>query len=387
MSAHPNVWKAGFSRFLNADAQRLHFAAHSHHYWPDVTFEAHQQAWLDAASWVDDKWEHIFGNVYAEAQHHVAKELELSSPQSVVFAPNTHELVMRLLSCLPERPVVVSSDSEFHSFERQTRRLEEEGLARVIRVPAAPVESFPQRVLEVSAQADLVFLSHVFFNSGAVVESLDALVNALPSRTLVAIDGYHGFGAVPTPWSAAGTRAFYLAGGYKYAMSGEGVCFMHMPAAAASLRPRNTGWFAAFDALQDTVSNRVPYAPGARRFLGATFDPSGLYRFNAAQRWRERVGLSTRANQAHAHQLQRQFVEGVLKERINLGQLVVSVDNPARGQFLTFETPEAAAISATLKMHRVVTDARGTRLRFGFGPYQDEGDVVELLKRLKRAVL
>ena len=42
-----------FSRFLGAVPGRLHAAAHSHHPWPDVTFDAQQQAWLDAARLAD----------------------------------------------------------------------------------------------------------------------------------------------------------------------------------------------------------------------------------------------------------------------------------------------------------------------------------------------
>lgn len=46
--------KPHFRRFLEAQPARLHFAAHSHHPWPDVTFEAQQQAWLDAATHQDE---------------------------------------------------------------------------------------------------------------------------------------------------------------------------------------------------------------------------------------------------------------------------------------------------------------------------------------------
>ena len=66
-------WKAGFTRFLEAAPERLHFAAHSHHAWPDVSFEAQQQAWLDAARLADDKWGHVFSDVIPKAQRHVAK--------------------------------------------------------------------------------------------------------------------------------------------------------------------------------------------------------------------------------------------------------------------------------------------------------------------------
>lgn len=380
------AWKDGFRKFLEADPERLHFAAHSHHFWPDVTFEAHQRAWLDAARLADEKWDVVFGEVWPEAQRHIATELSLPNPESIVFAPNTHELVLRLLSCLPPKPKVVTSDSEFHSFERQTRRLEEEGLLDVTRVPSEPFATFSERLVAASKGADLVFFSHVFFNSGAEVEQLDGLVDALPGDAMVVIDGYHGFGAVPTSLHHVGTRAFYLAGGYKYAMSGEGVCFLHVPPTAAQLRPRNTGWFAAFDALGDKVAGQVPYSSGAMRFMGATFDPTGLYRFNAAMQWRQEVGLTTEMNRVHAHALQRAFVKGLPQGSLSAEQLVVPITNLARGQFLTFRTPEANVLSATLKLHRVITDARGDRLRFGFGPYQDEADVTELHARLGRAL-
>ena len=379
-------WKAGFRRFLEADSERLHFAAHSHHFWPDVTFEAHQRAWLDAARLADEKWDTIFAEVLPEAQRHIATELSLPHHESVVFAPNTHEFVLRLVSCLPEKARVVTSDSEFHSFERQTRRLEEEGLLTVTRVPSEPFATFGERLSEASKGADLVFFSHVFFNSGAEVEHLDGLVDSLPSEAMVVIDGYHGFGAVPTSLHHVGARAFYLAGGYKYAMSGEGVCFLHVPATAAQLRPRNTGWFAAFDALGEKVAGRVPYSSSAMRFMGATFDPSGLYRFNATMKWRQEVGLTTAKNREHAHALQRKFIAGLDGGPLTAEQLVVPLTNPARGQFLTFRTAEANALSATLKLHRVFTDARDDRLRFGFGPYQDEADVAELHARIGRAL-
>lgn len=380
------AWKDGFRKFLEADPERLHFAAHSHHFWPDVTFEAHQRAWLDAARLADEKWEVVFSEVWPEAQRHVARELSLPHPERIVFAPNTHELVLRLLSCLKDKPKVVTSDSEFHSFERQTRRLEEDGLLEVTRVPSEPFATFPERLVAASKGADLVFFSHVFFNSGAVVEHLDGLVDALPADAMVVIDGYHGFGAVPTSLHHVGARAFYLAGGYKYAMGGEGACFLHVPPTASQLRPRNTGWFAAFEALADKVEGEVPYSSGAMRFMGSTFDPSGLYRFNAAMQWRAEVGLTTEKNRAHAHALQRAFVDGLPGGALFAEQLVVPLSHPARGQFLTFRTPEAHLLSATLKLHRVITDARGDRLRFGFGPYHDEADVTELHARLRRAL-
>lgn len=377
------AFKAHFSRFFDAAPGRLHFAAHSHHPWPDVTFEAHQQAWRDAATYADDKWDHVFGALIPQTQALIARELGLSDPSTLVFAPNTHELVLRLLSCLPERPRVVTTDAEFHSFERQLRRLEEDGLAQVTRVPTEPFDTLSQRLVDEATvqRAQLVFVSHVFFNSGAVLRDFEATVLAMPPDALVVLDGYHGFCAVPTSLRAVEARCFYLAGGYKYAMAGEGACFLHVPKAQA-WRPRNTGWFAAFGALQEKQAGRVPYAPGAAAFWGATFDPSGLYRLRAVLEWREQVGLSTEATRTHAHALQRRFIAGLSSAHpVKEAQLVVPVTEAHRGQFLTFRTDEAKALCAQLKARHVTTDARDDRWRLGFGPYQDEADVEALLSR------
>ena len=89
-----------FSHALAAEPERLHFAAHSHHLWPDVTLEAQARAWHDAASLADRKWETIFGSVVPEARGHIARLLGLSDPASIAFAPNTHEFLVRILSCI-----------------------------------------------------------------------------------------------------------------------------------------------------------------------------------------------------------------------------------------------------------------------------------------------
>ena len=39
-----------FRRFIDAEPGRVHLAAHSHHYWPDVTFDAQILCWEEAAA-------------------------------------------------------------------------------------------------------------------------------------------------------------------------------------------------------------------------------------------------------------------------------------------------------------------------------------------------
>ena len=380
--------RAHFSRFLAADPARLHFAAHSHHPWPDATRDAQIAAWDTAARLQDGKWGEILGPVLRDLQAKVARQLALPDPATLVFAPNTHEFVVRILSSLPTHrpPRILTTDSEFHSLTRQLARLEEEGLVAVTRIAAAPHASFLDRFTAAArAGFDLIWVSEVFFSSGFApgdgAAGLAPLAAAAGEAVLV-VDGYHGFMARPVDLSALAHRAFYTSGGYKYAMGGEGCCFLHCPPGWLP-RPRATGWYAAFGALAGP-QGEVGYAADGWRFMGATFDPSGLHRLAAALGWFEVQGLTTAMVRDHAHALQARFVAGLAGTGLDAARLVVPLAEPRRGNFLTFELTDAEAWQARLDAAGIVTDRRATRLRFGFGIYQTEAEVDELLDRLRR---
>ncbi|MGL4495738.1 MAG: aminotransferase class V-fold PLP-dependent enzyme [Beijerinckiaceae bacterium] len=381
----------GFSRFRAAAGTRLHFAAHSHHWWPDVTRDAQQACWDDGARFTDDKWQHILGEIWSEVKAAIARHLRLPDPDTLVVAPNTHELLNRLLSCFPaDKPVtIVATDSEFHSFRRQIDRLVEDGVVKLKTVAAQPFSTLHQRIIEAVRQTpatNMVFVSHVLFNSGFAMTDLEALVRAVkaPGR-FIAIDGYHHFMARACDLSTISDDVFYIAGGYKYAMAGEGCCFMHAPPGFGA-RPRNTGWYAGFASLS-AQQGEVGYAAGGWRFMGATFDPSGLYRLHAVMRWLDQEKVDAAAIHAHALALQHRFMAG-LPERaewpMQADRLVVPLEERARGNFLTFAHPAAAQWYQRLHDAGIVTDVRADRLRFGFGIYQTHADVDALLDRLHR---
>lgn len=375
---------AGFSLSAGRADAPLHVAAHSHHPWPDVSRAAQLQCWDDAARLLDRKWEHIFTNVIPTAQHHIARQLNLPDPASIAFGPNTHSFVLRLLSALPVgRPArILTTTSEFYSFSRQIKRLEQDGLVQVTRIHSEPFDDFPERFCAAAAKGgyDLVFFSQVFFDSGYRVPDLAAVVGAVAdAETLIVIDGYHGFMAVPSDLSTIAGRAFYLAGGYKYAMAGEGVCFLHCPPGYA-MQPRNTGWYAGF-AAREGEKSAVTYAQNGARFFGATFDPSGLYRFNAAQDWLQSQGLSAAAMLAYVREMEAAFLAALRPGRLDPANLMLP-DPALRARFLTFRTPDAGAIVADLAAHNIIADHRGDRLRIGFGIYHTAEDALRLARAL-----
>jgi kynureninase len=384
-------YKEHYRRFLDANPGRLHFAAHSHHLWPDVTREAVLECWDDAARLADRKWDRILGQVVPRAQGHVARILDLSRPEQIAFAPNTHELVVRLLSCLLDRSSlrILTTDSEFMSFARQAARLEELKHVAITRIPTEPFETFETRFRAAAAAEpwDLVYVSQVFYNSGFAVSDLAALVSAVRNPdALVVVDGYHGFLSIPTSLRSVEDRAFYLAGGYKYAMSGEGACFLHVPA-DGRLRPVDTGWFATFGRLAQVPAGGVEYSDDGYRFWGATFDPGSLYRFNSVMDLLNRLRVGVTEIRGHVLTLQERFLTGLGKNEpagLSLESLLTPGERTRRGNFLTFRLAQAESLDRRLGEGGVVTDHRGDRLRFGFGLYQDPEDVDELLRRLAR---
>ncbi len=378
-------YKKYYQGFLANHPHVQHYACHSHHYWPDVTRDAMLAYWDDSARLVDDKWDLILGEKVPAVQRKIADILHLSHAEQIVFAPNTHELLFRLLSCFDwQQPLtIVTSDSEFHSFQRQSQRLAELPHVTLVAVPSEPVATFPARLMAAVAQSKphLIFFSQVFFNSGLVVPRLTELLQQLAQQTdaVIAVDGYHGFMALPTDLSAVEGRIFYLAGSYKYAQGGEGCCFMAVPK-HNQLRPIYTGWFAGFAQLAHGQAQHVSYSDDGYQFAGSTMDYAALYRLDAALTLLSQAQITVAQIHAHVQQLQQAFLQQLdeIQHPLLHRDCLLVNDMAEHGHFLTFELPSAqqtAEFAAWLKQQGIHTDYRGTRLRFGFALYHDISDI------------
>ncbi|MEO6225882.1 MAG: class V aminotransferase [Sphingomicrobium sp.] len=376
-------FKELFGRSLSAAPERLHFAAHSHHLWPDASFGGQVRAWNDAAGLADGKWDEVMGAVWPEAQRFVADELGSGDPAAVVFSANTHDFLLRLTAACPRadprRLRILMSDGEFHSARRQFARWAEDGWLELETVALGGLLDAARR-----GEHDLILVSQVQFGTGQIFDDVEVLAAlSRPAGPWVVIDGYHAFMALERPFSerAAGT-AFYLGGGYKYAMAGEGCAFLHAPAGFAP-RPPITGWFAEFEDLR-LAPGSIGYAPDARRFLGATFDPSALYRFTAVQRMLRDAGLTTARINAHVTGLQERFLSGIKGTPLAGAELLNPLNGGAHARFFAFRSPQAEGWYQQLLSRNCITDVRGDVLRIGFGLYQDGDDIDRLIGILGR---
>lgn len=379
-------YKRLFSRALAAAPDRLHFAAHSHHLWPDASYDGHVAAWNDAALLADRKWDKIFGEVIPEAQRNVAQELNLPDAGAIGFAPNTHELLVRIISAKGRSPLkILCSDGEFHSFRRQAGRWLESNAIIMSIVPLAPMDTFAARFVEAMAEQhpDIAFVSQVMFKTGLVFDRIDELAAyAHPEGPWVVIDGYHSFMAMSVDLSRCADRIFFLGGGYKYAMAGEGAAFAHAPPGFA-MRPVNTGWFAEFGALEGKPG-AINYGPGGFRLLGATYDSTPLYRFNAVRAMLRREGLTTANITSRIAALRSSLVRrirdgeaGVLSQ----AELIAPAHAPVQQRFIALRDKRAMQWKAKLMEHDIITDARDDVLRIGIGLYVDAEDIAAFCEK------
>ena len=380
----PNPLARHYTRFKVAE--RLLLTGHSHQAWPDCAFDAQQQAWLDAAAMVDDKWPAAFAAA-DDVRRGYARLLGEDDDQNIALGPATHDLLIKWLSALPlrERPRLVTTDGEFHAIRRQLDRLAE-GWLQVDKVSADPPDAIAERLCAaVDDRTAAVLVSAVLFRNARIVRGLDRVMRAcaLHGAELL-VDAYHHLNVIPFSLEEMGIEGAFVTGaGYKYCQLGEGNAFLRVPP-KRDLKPVVTGWFAEFDRLTATPGSRVAWGTGPSRFAAATYDPTSHYRAAAVFAFFQEQGLTPELlREVSQHQV------GLLAEKfdaLDLDPALIARDRDVPlselGGFLTLTSPRAADINAALKGAGVYTDFRGDVLRLGPAPYLSDAQLVEAMEKL-----
>jgi kynureninase len=378
-----------YSAFLRPG--RLLLTGHSHQAWPDCARDAQAAYFDDAARFVDDKWgKAIFPKMESVASRLLAR-MGFPKDDPLAFGKSSHELVFRLLSCLrwADRPRIVTTTSEFHSLHRQLSRLAEES-AEIVWVDGADRATLCERlVAAIDERTALVAVSAVMFEDAFVLPELAAVVTrAVEVGAIPLIDAYHAFNVVPLSLGPQAHHAFVVAGGYKYAQFGEGVCWMRVPR-GCQLRPAYTGWFADFEGLErPRAYGPVGYGSAGERFSGATFDASAIYRAAAVLDHFDRFDLGVAALRARSLQQTGRLIaalddRGLVGRRLDLRS---PREDARRGGFVSVSVPDAHRIVEGLRARGVLVDARGDILRLGPAPYLLDDELLAGVEALDEVI-
>lgn len=360
---------------------RILLTGHSHQAWPDVARAGVLRAFDDAAEYVDDKWARA-----SAASEHVRRAVARrigAAPDEIALGQNTHELVTRFLSALDfnKRPHLVTTSGEFHSLDRQLRRLAEAGVA-VDFVEVEPLLTLAERLARAVRPTTAALLaSTVLFESASIVPGLVEAVRAAQRvGAEILLDAYHAFNVVPFRVDELGPEPLFVtAGGYKYAEWGEGCCFLRVPPGTA-LRPVFTGWFSDFGHLDEARrGGAVRYgARPAERFAGSTYDAASHYRAAAVDNFFCQHDLSLERLRA----LSLSQTERIL-QALDGYDVLTPQAAAARGGFIAVRLPNAAHVVRALRERGIWVDSRGGVLRLGPAPYVTNTEIDAALEAFR----
>ncbi len=379
----PNALSPFYKRFRVSD--RLLLTGHSHQAWPDCGVKGQQRAWLDAAEYMDRKWDRAFA--MADLVRKGFARLLGDSKGEIALGGSTHDLIVRFLSALPlrARPRIVTTDGEFHSLRRQLDRIAEEDI-EVVKVPSHPASSVAERLIETTDdRVAAVMVSSVFFQTGEIVTGLgDVLEKCGKVGAEFLVDAYHALNVVPFSLKSERLEgAFIVGGGYKYCQLGEGNCFLRFPK-DCRMRPLVTGWFSEFESLGQSSSVKVLYGEGHARFAGSTYDPASHYRASEVFAFFEQKGLNPELlREVSQHQIR--LLAGCFDE-LDFDPGIItrnrSIPLDSIGGFLALSSTRAAELCRRLYDRGVHTDFRGEILRLGPAPYLSDRQLVECVEIL-----
>ncbi|KAF0203819.1 MAG: hypothetical protein FD170_892 [Bacteroidetes bacterium] len=387
ITGHPNKLATHYSAFNVG--KRLLLTGHSHQAWPDVAMEGIKKSWEDAALLVDEKWGKAFGKAQ-EVRDGFSSLLEDTNGY-IALGANTHELLIRFLSALDlrKRPGIITTDGEFHTIRRQMLRLSEEGI-EVVRVASYPVENVADQIIsQINDKTAAVLVSSVFFETGLINPGLTAITEkcAIHGTELV-IDTYHSLNVAPFSVSKLKLqKAFIIGGGYKYCQLGEGNCFLRFPDDFEG-RPVITGWFSEFSLLGEKKTSQIAYGQREDLFAGSTYDPVSHYRAAEVFRFFGEHELTPEfLREVSLHQVEL-LAESFRK--LDLPEKIINLDKEIkpdqRAGFLVLRTEKASEINAELAKAGVLTDYRGTSLRFGPAPYLSDKQLTDAMGILGEVV-
>ena len=352
-----------YSRFRVAE--RLLLTGHSHQAWPDVAFEAQQRAWLDAAEFVDDKWD-ARGGAGRSSCARASRRLLGDPPATSRSARTRTSWSTRLLSALPLGRRARRSSPPTASFTRSggSSTGSPKRASTSSRSPAQPVgdarrAAGRRRRRSRRVRARLVGAVSRPRRSCPASATLAAALRAHGATLLV--DAYHHLNVVPFDVRRSGLerrvrdrrRLQVLPARRRQRVSSRA---RRLRAAAGADRMVQRVRRARAGATRRTASAT---AAAPARFAGATYDPTSHYRAAAVFEFHRAAGTDAGAAARDQPASDALLASGsTLSTSIRTATLV-EVSPQRRAGFVAIRMPDADGMVESAREHADVSSTRG----------------------------
>ena len=306
-----------------------------------------------------------------------------SGPRCIIPKASAGQGLRAVLNCYDRQIRVVTTRSEFNSIDLILKAYAERGRIAVDWV--TPREGgrycFDDFAPALAAEARFLVASMVFFDTGQLLNDLDAILATARSHgAQVLLDLYHVAGALPVDVQALDVD-FAIGGSYKYLRGGPGAAwlFAHPRRLDGRERSLDVGWFALNDPFAFERHARPDFAGGADGWLDATPAVLPFYQARAGLEFTLAVGVERL--RAYS-KVQQAMLTDCLAEQ---GVSTLDADRP-HGAFLTVKAPRSKNLVARLREHGVIADARADLLRLCPDIINSSDELIEASKSIGRAL-
>lgn len=384
-------------------------------------------------------WDVMFQQLMPEACQHIKRLMSVKDDVAIEFGHNSHEFMSRIISIAYERLLrsttgsvqpltIVTTDTEFYSMTRQLNRFQELASDRIniVIVPVTPLDTFTERFLTqcremAPGSVDLVYVSHITFLQQTLFDDIIGFVDTvkgalqftIPSEraqeTIIVIDGYHSFGAIPSRFQDRDLNCIFLASALKHIGAGPNLAIALLPPKYSNLRPLLTGWLADVSVLGSTnagirMGSSVGYTPGLTLMGSTPSFLSSLVLFNETMRLWQSHDVTVDFVHQHVMQLQRMFLRGLATQKV--AHPFINMTTLMRQESATYDDSEdlqgslaclshtlvfqqscvehAAQAVTELATQNIAIDSRKVYVRVGFGLAHNPEDIDKLLNALQQ---
>ncbi len=315
--------------------------------------------------------------IITDFQHALAR---LFHHQADAFCPQVNlssgltKLVMSIPRLQRRNSVILMSEIDFPSM----------GFAIKKALPDCEIRFIPKQLditneavwqSHINEDVDLVFISHVYSNTGQQAPIRHIINHAKLQGCLSLIDVAQSAGIIPINLSELNPD-FMIGSSVKWLCSGPGAAYLWInPWQLENCRPQDVGWFSHENPFEFDI-HHFSYHPSALRFWGGTPSIAPYAIATNSLQYFHRIGIE------HLRQHNQQMIQKLTKA---LADFTVSPRDASRQSatvILDFGARQQH-IMTMLKKHNISVDARNMGIRVSPHIYTDADDIHTFIDRIQ----